>query len=102
VVGLFVGRPVWRHLLDKSSTLWTVALKCAFGFGIGVGLYALVAKAWGGFELSLLNETRLLQHWQFVFGGAIGALYGAFVEIDDAAPKAAAKEEAAGARPSAR
>ena len=86
LVGLLVGRPIWSHLLDKSSTTWTAILKGMFGFGVGVGLYAIVAKAWGGFELSLMDETRLVQDWPFALGGAIGALYGAFVEVDDKPP----------------
>ena len=90
LVGLLVGRPIWSHLLDKGSTSWTAIIKGMFGFGVGVGLYALAAKVWGGFELSLMDETRLTHDWQFVMGGAIGALYGAFVEVDDApAPRAA-------------
>jgi hypothetical protein len=86
VVGLLVGRPIWRHLLDKSSTLWTAWLKAIFGAGVAVGLYALVARVWGGFDLALLGETRKVQDWPFVLGGAIGALYGAFVELDDPPP----------------
>lgn len=90
LVGLLVGRPVWSHLLDKGSTSWTAIIKGMFGFGVGVGLYALAAKVWGGFELSLMDETRLTHDWQFIMGGAIGALYGAFVEVDDAPPPKAA------------
>jgi hypothetical protein len=86
LVGLLVGRPVWSHLRDKSSTLWTAWLKAIVGFGVGAGLYALVAKAWGGFDLSLMDETHRVQDWPFILGGAIGALYGAFVEVDDAPP----------------
>lgn len=86
LVGLLCGRPFWSHLFDKSSTTWTAILKGIFGFGVGVGLYALVAKVWGGFDLAMMDETRLVQDWQFVLGGAIGALYGAFVEVDDAPP----------------
>lgn len=89
LVGLLCGRPFWSHLLDKSSTTWTAILKGIFGFGVGVGLYAIVAKAWGGFELSLMDETRLVQDWPFALGGAIGALYGAFVEVDDKPPPGA-------------
>lgn len=89
MVGLLCGRPLWSHLLDKSSTTWTAILKGIFGFGVGVGLYAIVAKAWGGFELSLMDETRLVQDWPFALGGAIGALYGAFVEVDDKPPPGA-------------
>lgn len=84
VVGILVGRPIWSHLLDKSSTVWTPILKGVFGFGIGVGIYALVGKVWGTFDLSLMDQTRRAHDWPFVLGGAIGALYGAFVEVDDA------------------
>lgn len=86
-VGLLVGRPIWRHLKDTGSTIWTPVLKGVFGFGIGVGIYALVGKAWGTFDLAisaLEPEPRRLHDWPFILGGAIGALYGAFVEVDDA------------------
>ncbi len=96
LVGLVVGRPLWSHLRDRSGTIWTPILKALFGFGVGIGIYALVAKVWGGFELSLLEgETRLLQDWQFVLGAGIGGIYGAFIELDDAAP---AKKEAEAAK----
>jgi len=91
LVGLLVGRPVWSHLLDKKSTVWTALLKGIFGFGVGAGLYALVAKVWGGMDLDLMGETRNVYDWPFVLGGAIGALWGAFVEVDDAPPPADAK-----------
>jgi hypothetical protein len=97
LVGLLVGRPFWSHLFDKSSTTWTAILKGIFGFGVGAGLYALVAKAWGGFHLELMEESRLVQDWQFVLGGAIGALYGAFVEVDDA--PARSQKQATSAEP---
>ncbi|HWM86687.1 MAG TPA: hypothetical protein VNO33_12635 [Kofleriaceae bacterium] len=84
LVGLLVGRPFWSHMFDKSSTMWTALLKGIVGYGVGVGLFALAAKVWGGFDLTIADDTRILHDWQFVLGGAIGALYGAFVEIDDA------------------
>jgi hypothetical protein len=81
-VGLLVGRPIWSLIRDQSSTTFTAVLKAAFGFGIGCGLYAIVAKAWnpsawniGGFNVF---------SWPPALGGAIGAIYGAFVELDDA------------------
>lgn len=89
LVGLLVGRPIWSHLFDKSSTAWTALIKGIVGYGVGVGLYALAAKVWGGFDLTIAEETRILHDWQFVLGGAIGALYGAFVEIDDAPSRSA-------------
>jgi hypothetical protein len=84
MVGFLVGRPLWSLIMDKNTTFVIGVLKAAFGFGVGVGLYAIVAKAWGGFELSLGGETRWLHDWQPILGGAIGALYGGFVELDDA------------------
>jgi len=86
LVGLLVGRPIWSNIMDKESTSWVSILKAVFGFGVGCGIYALVAKAWGGFplEVSFLAEgTRQFQDWQPLFGGALGAVYGAFVELDD-------------------
>ena len=93
LVGLLCGRPIWSHMLDKSSTMWTAILKGIFGFGVGAGLYAIVAKAWGGFDLAMMGETHKVQDWPFVLGGAIGALYGAFVEIDDKPPPSADKKK---------
>ena len=87
LVGLLVGRPIWRNILDKDATSWVSVLKMAFGFGVGCGIYALVAKAWGGdpsLAVSFLdNSTRQFHDWQPLFGGALGAAYGAFVELDD-------------------
>lgn len=80
-VGLFVGRPIWSLLRDKDSTVVIAALKSAFGFGIGCGLYALVTKAIQP-ELFIAGENVFL--WQPTLGGAIGAVYGGFVELDDA------------------
>ena len=86
LVGLLVGRPIWSNILDKNATSWVSILKAVFGFGVGCGIFALVKEVWGGFdlELSFLAEgERNLYDWQPVFGGALGALYGAFVELDD-------------------
>lgn len=87
LVGILVGRPIWSHMMDKSSTIWTAVLKGIFGYAAGIGLYAVVAKAWGGFDLTIADQTRNLYDWQFLLGGAIGALWGAFVEVDDAPVK---------------
>lgn len=89
IVGLLVGRPIWSHLRESRSTIWTPVLKGLFGVAIGTGLYAIIGKAWGTFDLELLDETRRVHDWTFVLGGGIGALYGAFVEADDAEPKEA-------------
>jgi hypothetical protein len=87
LVGLLVGRPFWVHLTDKSSTVVVSVLKAIVGFGVGAGIFALVAKVWGGFELEIMDYgTRNLYDWQPILGGAIGALYGTWVELDDAPP----------------
>lgn len=93
LVGLVVGRPIWSLIRDKDQTSWIAILKAAFGFGIGCGLYAIVAKVWnpsavmvGGYDIF---------SWPPILGGAIGAVYGGFVELDDSigADKSAKKPE---------
>ena len=72
---------IWSLIRDKNATSWVAVLKSAFGFGIGCGLYALVTRAisphWfiSGYDVFV---------WQPTLGGAIGAVYGGFVELDDA------------------
>lgn len=83
IVGLFVGKPIWSLIRSKESTTWISVLKSVFGFGLGCGLYAIVAKAWGGsWYIDAIGQDVLA--WQPTLGGAIGAVYGGFVELDDA------------------
>jgi hypothetical protein len=82
LVGLFVGRPIWSLIRDKNATSVIAILKAAFGFGIGCGLYALVAKAIQP-ELAVSTIPNVFA-WAPTLGGAIGAVYGGFVELDDA------------------
>src|SRR5262249_13200109 len=93
VVGLLGGRPFWSHIADRESTVWTSVLKGIFGVGVGVGLYALVRFAIGDPSLTLAGETRALTSWTYLFGGGVGAIYGAFIEADDA-PLKKKKEDA--------
>jgi len=93
LVGLLVGRPVWRHLRDSKSTLWTPLLKGLFGFGVAAGLYALLANVWGGFDVNMGGGPVNVLSLNFAVGGAIGAVYGAFVELDDAESTAADKSD---------
>lgn len=81
LVGLFVGKPIWALIRDKNATSVIAVLKAAFGFGVGCGLYALVDRVWGP---SLIIEGYDVFSWQPTLGGAIGGLYGGFVELDDA------------------
>lgn len=81
LVGLFVGKPIWSLIRSKESTTWIAVLKSAFGFGIGCGLYALVAKVWNP-DIEMFGEHVFT--WPPSLGGAIGAVYGGFVELDDA------------------
>ncbi len=99
-VGLFVGRPIWSHLIDRKSTVWTSLLKGIFGFGVGVGLYALAHNVLPDPAFTLAGETHQLTGWPYLFGGMIGALYGAWIEVDDA--PAAESEDAKGGKPAAR
>jgi hypothetical protein len=83
LVGLFVGKPLWALLKDKNTTNIIAILKAAFGFGVGCGLYAIVAKAWAPDpELLVVSDYPLL-YWPPTLGAAIGGVYGAFVELDD-------------------
>ena len=81
-VGLFVGRPIWSLIRDKNATSVIAILKSAFGFGIGCGLYALIVKAWGP-QLTISTIPNVFA-WPPTLGGLIGAVYGGFVELDDA------------------
>lgn len=96
MVGLLVGRPIWSHLMDKSSTVVVSVLKGIVGYGFGVGLYAVIAKVWGGMDIDFAGNVRNLYDWQPVLGAAIGGLYGAWVEVDDAPAKPDAKALASG------
>ncbi len=93
LVGLLVGRPIWSHLRDKRGTVWTPVLKGLFGFGVAAGIYALLAKVWGGFEINMDGGPVNVLTLNFAVGAAIGGLYGAFVEIDDADSAAPAKKK---------
>jgi hypothetical protein len=82
IVGLIAGRSIWSLIRDKNATTWVAILKAAFGFGIGCGLYAIIAKAWN--PAALLVGGFDIFKWPVTLGGAIGAVYGGFVELDDA------------------
>jgi hypothetical protein len=90
LVGFIAGRPFWAH-----DTIWTPVVKAVVGAVVGVGLYALAAKALGDPELGFIQEGATLTSLPYVLGGVVGVLYGVFVEIDDGgkADKEAAQKQ---------
>jgi hypothetical protein len=98
-VGFLVGRPVWSHLFDSSSTVWTSFLKAIFGFGVGAGVFALVRHVTPDPELTVLGESHRLTDWAPLFGAAVGALYGAWVELDDPPKKGAKGDDKPASKP---
>jgi hypothetical protein len=85
IVGLIAGRSIWSLIRDKESTSWVGILKAAFGFGIGCGLYALVSRVWNPtMNVTIADQSINVFTWQVTLGGAIGAVWGGFVELDDA------------------
>ena len=90
LVGIICGRPPWRQ-----DTFWTSALKGIFGVGIGIGLYFLSRKLLGGAHLALATQLgapdKPIVELPIVLGPVIGALWGIFVEVDDAGSAADAK-----------
>lgn len=94
LVGLFVGKPLWALLRDKNTTNIIAILKAAFGFGVGCGLYAIIAKAWSPDPSLLVVGDYPLLYWPPTLGAAIGGLYGAFVELDDSIGDDGAKKPA--------
>ncbi|HEY0190832.1 MAG TPA: hypothetical protein VGC42_06885 [Kofleriaceae bacterium] len=83
LVGLIAGRSIWSLIRDKNATSWVGVLKAGFGFGIGCGLYALVSRVWSpGGTLMVMGQNAFT--WPVTLGGAIGAVWGGFVELDDA------------------
>jgi hypothetical protein len=85
LVGLIAGRSIWSLFRDKNSTSWIGIVRAIFGFGVGCGLYALVDRVWGpNLQLLIAGENINVFKWPVTLGGAIGAVWGMLVEIDDA------------------
>ena len=85
LVGLIAGRSIWSLFRDKNSTSWIGIVRAVVGFGVGCGLYALVDRVWGpNLQLLIAGENINVFKWPVTLGGAIGAVWGGFVEIDDA------------------
>jgi hypothetical protein len=93
LVGFIAGKPFWRH-----DTIWTPVIKAFFGAAVSVGLYVLVVRVLHDPKLAFIGPSVTMTTYPYVLGGAIGALWGIFVEVDDGG-KAAEKDKAA-AKPS--
>jgi hypothetical protein len=79
VAGLVSGRPPW----SKGSAWISSILKGLFGFGVCVGLYFLLDYLVG----NLAFMGRPATAWYFAVGAALGAIYAAFIEVDDSIGK---------------
>jgi hypothetical protein len=78
LVGFIAGKPFWRH-----ETIWTPIVKAIVGALICVGLYLLVKKPLGDPKLTFVGPDVTTTSLPYLFGAAVGALYGMFVEVDD-------------------
>jgi hypothetical protein len=78
LVGVVCGRPPW-----KSETIWTPIVKMIVGAGIGAGLCALGRHFLPDMHLATVGPVDLSTRGPTFLAGAIGVLYGVFVEIDD-------------------
>jgi hypothetical protein len=90
LVGMVCGKPPWRQ-----DTFWTSALKGIGGLIVGGLLYWGGSKLLGGVHLSLpaglgAPPDRSVAQLPILLGPLVGALWGAFVEVDDGGAKAAA------------
>jgi hypothetical protein len=100
LVGVVCGRPFWRH-----ETIFTPLLKALFGVGVGVGLYFLSRKLLGGLHVPIAAIPGSTDHpvseVPAMIGTAVGALYGMFVELDDAGGKGKDAGSKGGGKPAA-
>ena len=77
-VGIIAGKAPW-----KAETLWTPAIKALFGAIVGVGLGAAVLYVLPDRSLFSIEGLGALSLHSPVVLPVIGALFGAFVELDD-------------------
>jgi hypothetical protein len=86
LVGFIAGKPFWRH-----ETIWTPVIKALFGAAVCIGIYLLVKRPLGDPKLAFIGPGVTATSLPYVFGAAVGAVYGIFVEIDDGGKTDAAK-----------
>jgi hypothetical protein len=93
VVGMLCGKPPWRQ-----DTFWTSALKGIGGLIVGGLLYWGGSKLFGGLHIALpaalgASPDRSVAELPILLGPLVGALWGAFVEVDDGGKAAADKSK---------
>ena len=89
LVGFIAGRPIWSLIRDKNATSVVAILRAAFGFGVGCGLYALVWRLWSPEPLMVSN----INVFGWPLAGAVGAVWGGFLELDDSIGADSAKDK---------
>ena len=87
------GKPPWRQ-----DTFWTSALKGIGGLVVGLCCTGAAASCSGGMHLSLpaslgAPPDRSIAELPIMLGPLVGALWGAFVEVDDGGGSGAAAEK---------
>jgi hypothetical protein len=85
VVGFLCGKAPWRH-----ETIFTPLIKGILGAFVAIGIFWVLRQFLGGLAvpseitaaLSLKKGAKLAEA-PAILVGAVGAIYGAFVELDD-------------------
>ncbi|HXU04404.1 MAG TPA: hypothetical protein VN903_25760 [Polyangia bacterium] len=93
IVGMICGKPPW-----KQDTFWTSALKGIGGLIVGSLMYWGGSKLLGGLHISLpaalgAQPDRSVAELPILLGPLVGALWGAFIEVDDGGSAAAAADK---------
>jgi hypothetical protein len=88
LVGILCGKPPWRQ-----DTVWTTTLKGIFGAVVGGAIYWGLGKLLPGTHLAFTAKLgapdRALIDIPLLIGPLVGAIWGAFVELDDGGSSAA-------------
>ena len=82
LVGILCGKPPWRQ-----DTVWTTTLKGIFGAVVGGAIFWGLGKLLPGMHLAFTAKLgapdRPLIDLPVLIGPLVGAIWGAFVELDD-------------------
>jgi hypothetical protein len=82
IVGVIAGRAPW-----KAETLWTPALKMAFGAAVGAGLCWVGLRFLPAVSFTVPEVGELSTKGAPLLALGVGVLWGMFVEIDDGGAK---------------